>query len=229
MSGSSGARRGSGQRRWGRGSSRFRRAAMSATAPLVLVVLAIAAVGCSSVAPTSPAVSSLAPTSQGPALSPSATSSEGPTPSPIPSSSAASPGSGEAIIDACALVSAAELSKIVGGQPPVGRAIPGAGWVTGQCAWSSPIAAFLISVGTSASIQSVGDPAVQDAKDKLAEFQQRMAAAGSPRPVSGIGDGAIVAKAGMAAYKGPIYLEVTNLRLTEDQMIEVVKLVVARL
>ena len=135
----------------------------------------------------------------------------------------------EASLDACALLPVSELSKIIGGETPVGRAVPAAGWVAGQCAWSSPTAAFLMSVGTGASIKSVGDPGVSDTRSKLADFEQRVAAGGTPRPVAGIGDGAIVADSGMAAYKGDIYLEVANLRLTEDQMIEIMSLAVDNL
>jgi hypothetical protein len=80
-----------------------------------------------------------------------------------------------------------------------------------------------VSVGTAESIKSVGDAAVSGVTSKLAEFEQRMASMGNPKPVAGIGEAAIVAEGGMAAYKGDIYLEVTNLKLTQDQMIEIVK------
>ncbi len=118
----------------------------------------------------------------------------------------------------------AEVAQIVGGPLPVAKALPGGGWVAGQCAWSSPTAAFLVSVGTAASIKSVGDPAVWGVASKLAEFEQRMALRGESKAVPGIGESAIVAEAGMGAYKGDTYVEVTNLRLTENQMIEIVKL-----
>ena len=131
--------------------------------------------------------------------------------------------------DACGLMTATEVSRIVGGPLPVAKAVPGGGWVAGQCAWSSPSAAFLISVGTAASIQSVGDAGVSGVPSKLAEFEQRMASGGDPKPVTGIGEAAIVAESGMAAYKGDLYLEVVNLLLTEDQMIEIVELAMSRL
>jgi hypothetical protein len=118
----------------------------------------------------------------------------------------------------------AEVSGIVGGPLPVAKAVPGGGWVAGQCAWSSPAAAFLVSVGTAGSIESVGDPSVSGVASKLAEFEQRMASGGDPKPVAGVGDAAIISESGMAAYKGDFYVEVINLRLTRDQMIEIVKL-----
>jgi hypothetical protein len=122
-----------------------------------------------------------------------------------------------------------EVAEIVGGPLPVAKPVPGGGWVAGQCAWSSPTAAFLVSVASEASIRSVGDPALSGVASKLAEFEQRMASGGEPKAVAGIGESAIVAEAGMAAYKGDNYVEVTNLRLLEDQMIKVMKLAIARL
>ena len=109
------------------------------------------------------------------------------------------------------------------------RQVPGGGWFAGQCAWSSSEAAFLVSVGTFETIDAVGDPNVSNAKEKLGEFEQQIAAVGTPKSVAGIGDGAILGESGMAAYKGEIYIEVVNLRLTEEQMIEIVKLSANRL
>lgn len=140
------------------------------------------------------------------------------------------PASGSpAPFDACALLSPSDLSKIVGGQAPVSRAIPGVGWAAGQCAWSNPTSAFLISVGTAASIQQDGDPAAQDAKAKLAAFKQRMSAIGTTKDIAGVGDGAVLGNTGMAARKAGIYLEVLRLKLTNEQLVQIVKLSVAKL
>jgi len=181
----------------------------------------VLAAGCTTVSPSSPSPASSAAPNQ------TVQSQVAPSESPVPSEGTEA--SVEASLDACALLSVSELSKVIGGEAPVGRAIPAAGWVAGQCAWSSPTAAFLMSVGTAASIRSVGDPGVSDARSKLADFEQRVATGGTPRPIAGIGDGAIVADSGVAAYKGDVYLEVVNLRLTEDQMIEIVRLAVDNL
>jgi hypothetical protein len=132
-----------------------------------------------------------------------------------------------AAFDACALMTPEAVSAIVGGPAPVAKPVPAGGWVAGQCAWSSPTAAFLISVGTPASIASVGDPTVHDAKGKLKEFERRVSATGGSTPVTGVGDGAFATDGSVAAAKGDVYLEVVGLRLTNEQSIEVMKLAVA--
>ena len=188
---------------------------------LILVVPLVLLIGCSSVAPSRPAPSAAA-SNQG---ADSTKESRG----PLPSQSAGPEVPSGSTIDACALIPPTDLSTVLGGDALVGRVTPAAGWVVGQCAWSGSSSAFLLSVGTSDSIAKVGDPGVTDAKAKLGEFERRMAGADAARPVPGIGDGAIVAKPGMAAYKGDLYIEVANLRLTEDQLVDVVKLAIAGL
>ena len=140
------------------------------------------------------------------------------------------PASGQGSFDACALLSPSDLSKIVGGKVDVGRAMPSGGWVAGQCTWNTPSSGFVISIGTAASIQEFGDSTALDAQARLAAFrQQARGAGGTPKDVAGIGDGAVLTSSGMAAYKGPTYLEVLNLGLTEEQLVQIVKLAVARL
>jgi hypothetical protein len=191
------------------------------TEVLILVVSLVLPFGCSPVAPSTPAPSAAASNQNADSTKES--------PSPLPSQSADVEVPSESSFDACALLPPTELSKVLGGEAPVGRVTPAAGWVVGQCAWSGSSSAFLVSVGTSDSIAKVGDPGVTDAKAKLGEFERRMAGADAAKPVSGIGDGAVVAKPGMAAYKGDLYVEVTNLRLTETQLVDVVRLAIADL
>ena len=187
------------------------------TAGFVLAVLGLAACG------------TVPPTVSGPSLeSPDSTVITTAIPTGTPAPSPAKATESLAAFDACGLMTPPEVAEIVGGVPPIARPVPGGGWVAGQCAWSSTTAAFLVSVGTSASIKAVGDPGVTDAKGKLEEFQQRMGPSDAHRLVAGIGDGAIVSEAGMAAYKGNIYIEVLNLRLTEEQMIKIVDLAIGK-
>jgi hypothetical protein len=127
---------------------------------------------------------------------------------------------------ACALLTPDQVSKILGAGGIQARPMPNSGWAAGRCAWNAAGSGFSISVGTAASIAASGDPATPDAAAKLAQFKQQ---ASTPRDVPGIGDGAVVAAGGIAAVKGGSYLQVANLGLTEDQLIEIAKLAIARL
>ena len=117
----------------------------------------------------------------------------------------------------------------MGGEIAFPTAIPSGGWGAGQCAWNSPTSSFIVRVGTAASITAFGDPAAPDAKAMLAVFKQQASAAGTAKDVAEIGDGAVLGTSGMAAYLGGTYLEVTRLRLTDDQLVEIMRLAVANL
>jgi hypothetical protein len=188
-----------------------RRALDSVPMPLVIVLSAVMLAACES-------SGTLAPASIAPSVAAAA--------SPMAAASAAPSGAG-AGVDACALLPTAALSKIVGGPPPVATAMPGGGWIARQCAWNGPTSGFFLSVGTPASIAAFGDPGAADAKAKLAQFKRSAGAAA--KDVAGIGDGAVLGPMGMAAYKGGTYLEITRLRLTDDQLVEIMKLAVANL
>jgi hypothetical protein len=197
---------------------------------LVVTLSAVGLAACSSNNPTS-APASVPPSAlpaRAASVTPAATAPAPPRASRAPAGSAA-PSSGGTGVDACALLPSAALSKIVGGDVPVANAMPSGGWMAGQCAWNSPTSSFIVSIGTATSIAKFGDPAAPDAKAKLTAFKQHASAAGTPKDVAGIGDGAVLGTSGMAAYVGGTYFEVTPLRLTGDQLIEIVKLVVAHL
>ena len=122
----------------------------------------------------------------------------------------------------CALT-AGEVAAILGAAEVQTKPMPAGGWVAGQCAWNGPASGFFLSVGTKASIAAFGDPAAANAKAKLAQFR---ATGSSSRDVAGVGDGAVVTSNGIAAYRGDVYLEITNLGLTEKQLVALAKLAV---
>jgi hypothetical protein len=130
-------------------------------------------------------------------------------------------------LDACALLATTAVTGILGKGTVVAKPMPSGGWVAGGCAWSGSTSGFFLSVGTAASIAAFGDPAAANAKAKLAQFKKN--AGGTVKDVAGIGDGAVVAASGLAAYNGGTYLEITNLGLTEDQLVKIAKLAVAKL
>lgn len=152
---------------------------------------------------------------------------------PVNSSSAAASaeaGASPVAFDACALLPPAALAKVVGPTVDAGRAMPIGGWIAGQCAWSAKGAGFELSVGTDASIKAFNEPTVSDAKTKLASYRAQASGGGEkPKDVADIGDGAVSSATGMAAFKDGTYVEIRNLGLTEDQVVEIVRLVIAAL
>ncbi|HEX3220103.1 MAG TPA: DUF3558 family protein [Candidatus Limnocylindria bacterium] len=153
------------------------------------------------------------------------------TPSPSPPQSPASSASTKEVaeVDACALLSPAELADLVGNPAPEPKPVPRSGWNAGQCSWSGPRAAFLVSIGTASSLQLAGDPAVPDARAKLQEFASRMASAGFVKKIRGTGDDAMAGKAAAAAYERDTYVEVVSLHLTAKQLVQILKLLVSKI
>jgi hypothetical protein len=107
--------------------------------------------------------------------------------------------------------------------------LPPGGWVASQCAWKSPIAGFLVSVGTPESIRAFADPNGLDAAAKLADYRQRSLASGGARDIVEIGDGAVLSTTGLAAHIGGYYVEILRSTLTDEQLIEVAKELVQNL
>jgi hypothetical protein len=202
---------------------------------LVVVAPAVALAACSSVTVTSPPASG---TLASPVIGAISAASKSPgTPAPTPDASRASgtasptpaPSGDGASLDACALLTPADISTAVGHPGFHATFMPSAGWVAGQCAWNGPGSGFFLSVGTAASIKSFGDPATPDAKSMLAQFRQQAGGGVSPKNVPAVGNGAVLTAAGIAAYSGGTYLQVTNLGLTDDQLVKIMRAAVAHL
>lgn len=202
--------------------------AMRTLLAVMLSAVGLAACGSSSnLAPASVAPSAPATSETPVASTPAATASSAPASSPTPDATSPTPvpsGNG-ASFDACALLTTAELAEILGDGGVQAKPMPSGGWVAGQCAWNGPASGFFLSVGTTASIAAFGDPAATDAKAKLAQFKS---ASDTRKDVAGIGDGAVVGSIGIAVYVDGTYLEITNLGLTEDQLVKIMKLAVAQ-
>jgi hypothetical protein len=190
----------------------------------IVILVAIGLAACTSVSLT-PVPGSATPSARAVAASvPAATASAVTAATP----GSAAPSSSGGGLDVCGLVTTSELSKIVGAEVHA-TTLPSGGWIAGRCAWIGPTSSFFVSVGTATSIRTLADPAVPDAKAKLAAFKQSMSATGSPKDVAGIGDGAVSATTGIAADKAGSYFEVTNLGLSGGQLVEIAKLIAAKL
>ena len=164
------------------------------------------------------------PTTREPAAN-SRPSTHGPT-EPPPLASTEAP---DLASDACALLVDDDLAQILGMGGLQGKAMPRTGGIASQCAWNGPGAGFIVSVGTDASLQATGNAATPDAKAKFDELREQVQAEPGYRALPGIGDGAFLRQAGAALYLGHEYVEITNLGLTEAQVIQVAMAVVARL
>ena len=171
---------------------------------MLLFSLVLAACGNVSVSPTATAEQTADPTlSQAPAGEgstmpkspkpsiPVASPTLGPPPSipvasptlgPPPSIPVASPD--DPRFQACALFTAAELSKVLNADSVQTRPMPSSGWAASQCAWNGPTGAFFVSVGTAGSIKAAGDSAATSAEEKLAQFKAQ--AGDAAKAVSGI-------------------------------------------
>lgn len=190
---------------------------------VVLSAALVAACGTSTTSVPSGSIATPNPTA-GPTGSGAATSAS-PGPSPTSSAGQATPsGTATANVDACALVTAAQLADIVGGAV-TGAEMPAGGWVASGCAWSGATTSFIISVGTASSFLSFRDPAALDAKARLEQYKQQE----NGRDVTGFGAGAVLTAIGMAAYKGDTYVEVEKVRLTDDQLTKIMTLLMSRL
>jgi hypothetical protein len=74
-----------------------------------------------------------------------------------------------------------------------------------------------------------GDAAAPDARTIFEDFKTRAGASGVATDIEGIGEGAVLTSAGMATHHDGTYVEITRLRLTDEQLIEIARLAIANL
>jgi len=196
---------------------------------IIAVLLALGLAACGSTAPSpsattdesSPTSSSAASSATPPSATPSGEAN--PTPGGTSAGASAGPSAGPSgipdvtAIEACGLLTGAEIAKILGVAAVQPRPMPSSGWMVGQCAWNGPATGFFISLGTAASIEAFGDVTAPDAAAKLAQFKAQTGGKDEP----GIGEGAALATTGLAAYKGGTYIQITSLGLTKRQLLKI--------
>jgi hypothetical protein len=103
--------------------------------------------------------------------------------------------------------------------------MPASGWVASQCAWNGPTASFFLSVGTADSIEAFGDASAPDPEGMLDAYREETS--GEERP--DLADGAVLSSGGLALQQEDRYVEITRLRLSDDQLIAIGELVAAEL
>ncbi len=200
--------------------------------PLALIAVVLFAgglAGCSSVATTAGHAAVMSASTRPPALRAPSPTPPAPSPTP-PAPSPTSPlGSQSGRFDACAAIANAELVTIVGQVGYQAKPMPSGGWVAGQCSWNGLQSGFFLSIGTAFSLAAFGDPAAPNARAKLAQFKIQASATGTVKDVAGIGDNAVLGQLGIAAYKGSTYAQITNLGLTDEQLVRIMKAIVRNL
>ena len=145
-----------------------------------------------------------------------------------PNANQAPAGGGADRIDACALLSWADIETITGTDTTMFRPLSGqADWVAGDCSWFNSAgwtSLFDIAVGTPASIARSSSPTARELYDRM----KVAALAGKDEvDIPGVGDVATYGNGILVAIKGGSLVEARG--IPKDQLVEIVKLVLAKL
>jgi hypothetical protein len=136
-------------------------------------------------------------------------------------------GGGAETIDACALLSSADVKTITGADTFALTRNPKVDWVAGECAWLGAADSeflFGIWVGTPASIARSSSPTARELYDRV----KAAALAGKDEvDIPGLGDAATYGNETLVAITGGSLVEA--LGIPKDQLVEIVKLVLAKL
>ncbi len=199
-------------------SRRIRRTVAGAGPALAITLGLVVATACSggSAATTAPGGGS----SAGPAASQDAGATQAPAASQAPG----------AALDVCSMLSIADVKTVTGADTTatVESTSGWADWVAGQCWWNNANMSvrFSLDLGTPASIAKSSSPT---AAEQLALFKVAMKGFGDVVDVPGLGDGAVYVAGFLVATKGGSMVQVYATALTQDQVIALGKLAVAKL
>ena len=134
---------------------------------------------------------------------------------------------GGATVDVCALLSVADVTAITGKETTPEAAAPAEDWSAGECWWSDATFSvrFGVTVGTPASIGKSTSPTAKEQYDL-----SKLAFGGaSPDLLSGLGDEAFFGGGFVFTYKDGTFAEALGVGVAKDQLIEILKLVLAKL
>jgi len=137
-------------------------------------------------------------------------------------------GEGADKVDACGLLSWADVKTITGADTMMFRPLSGqADWVAGDCAWFNNAdwtSLFDIAVGTPTSIARSPSPTARELYDRV---KVATLAGKDEVDIPGLGDAATYGNGILVAIKGGSLVEAFG--VPRDQLVEIVKLVLAKL
>jgi hypothetical protein len=130
-------------------------------------------------------------------------------------------------VDVCALLPVADVTAITGKETTPEAAAPAEDWSAGECWWDDAKLSvrFGVTVGTAASIAKSTSPTAKEQYDL-----SKLAFGGdNPDLVSGLGEEAFFGGGFVFTYQGGTFAQALGIGVDRDQLVEILKLVLARL